>query len=339
MPAYFRSTFTFDGKRYFCKGKTQREADQKAALKKADLEAGVVEASRKTVNAWWPEYLEVYHSRASETTLDLYRGIYKNSIAPFIGSRPLKSVRSVDLQRCLNNLSTKSQSYAKKAKILIVGLFKAAVDNDLLPKSPAVGLFLPETKPYGERRALTPAERSAFLDAAEASGHHSLFFLIIYHCGLRPSEVCRAQYEDYDRLSRTLHVRGQKTKAATRDVPVPAALQIPDGSGPMFMTARTGSAPTKKALRYWWRQITLGMEQRLGEPVASDLTPYCLRHDYCTRLQEAGVPIDIARRLMGHSSIEVTSKIYTHGTDKTLEIARQLIDKGAWSPVRRHSPL
>jgi len=325
MSKYFRSTFTFDGKRYFVKGRTQKEADQKAALKKAGLEAGVVAASAMTVSRWWDEYLEVYKPRTSARTLELYEGIYAAAIAPYIGRRPLKSVRSADLQRIMNNLSTYSESYAKKARFLLVGLFKAAVENDLIPKSPAAGLRLPETADPQERRALTMPERTLFLNASEACGMPGLFFRFIYFCGLRPSEVCRVRFEDIDREARVLHVRGTKTKAATRDVPVPLSLEIPEGSGLVFLT-KNGRSPSKTAQRNYWRTVTRAMSKISGQPVAKDLTPYCLRHDYCTRLQEVGVPIDVARRLMGHSSVEITSKIYTHASEAALEAARKLID-------------
>ena len=52
--------------------------------------------------------------------------------------------------------------------------------------------------------------------------------------------------------------------------------------------------------------------------VADDLAPYVMRHTYCTDLQDAGVPINVAKYLMGHSSILVTSKIYTHMTELTM---------------------
>jgi len=60
--------------------------------------------------------------------------------------------------------------------------------------------------------------------------------------------------------------------------------------------------------------------------VAPDLCPYCLRHTYCTELEAAGVPINVARYLMGHSDIGVTSKIYTHTTSKTIEDAADKIN-------------
>lgn len=325
MPAYYRSTFTFEGKRYYCKGRTQKEADQKAALRLADLRAGVVAASNMTVADWWAQYLATYHPKASPETIALYAGIYKHAIAPFIGLRPLKSVRSADLQLILNNLSTKSESYLKKAVFLIKGLFRTAAANDLIPKDPARDLTLPDAEAPMKRRALTPAERELFLEAAPLVGQAGLFHLVIYHTGLRPSEASRIEARDVNMKTRTLTVRGTKTKAAVRAVPIPAALELPTFSGRLFSTSH-GCAPTKTARALWWKKVAAKMEELSGEPVAPDLVPYDLRHDYCTRLCEKGVPIEIASKIMGHSSINLTAQIYQDATPATLDIARALID-------------
>lgn len=62
--------------------------------------------------------------------------------------------------------------------------------------------------------------------------------------------------------------------------------------------------------------------------VSDDLVLYCLRHTYCTDLETAGVPINIAKYLLGHSDIAVTSKIYTHTGETAIENARNLINVG-----------
>lgn len=56
--------------------------------------------------------------------------------------------------------------------------------------------------------------------------------------------------------------------------------------------------------------------------MAPDLQPYLLRHTFCTDLEAVGVPINIARDLMGHSSIAITSKVYTHRTEASHLCAR-----------------
>jgi len=47
---------------------------------------------------------------------------------------------------------------------------------------------------------------------------------------------------------------------------------------------------------------------------------------HCTDLEAAGVPINVARYLMGHSDISVTSRIYTHTTGKVIEDAADKIN-------------
>lgn len=72
---------------------------------------------------------------------------------------------------------------------------------------------------------------------------------------------------------------------------------------------------------------TVYRNQIIESKVAEDLTPYCLRHTYCTDLQDAGVPLNIAKYLMGHDDVSVTANIYTHTTETALESAIDSIDK------------
>lgn len=63
---------------------------------------------------------------------------------------------------------------------------------------------------------------------------------------------------------------------------------------------------------------TKTFRNKLLEPykIPKDLTPYCLRHEYCSELARRGVDIRIAQKLMGHANINMTANIYTHIEDK-----------------------
>ena len=58
-----------------------------------------------------------------------------------------------------------------------------------------------------------------------------------------------------------------------------------------------------------------------------DLTPYCYRHTYCTDLQDAGVPLVVASRLMGHSDVKITARVYTHASKDSFNDALAKIEK------------
>ncbi len=68
---------------------------------------------------------------------------------------------------------------------------------------------------------------------------------------------------------------------------------------------------------------TVYRNQITKSTLAPDLEPYLLRHTFCTDCKAAGVPINVAKELMGHSDISVTAKIYTHMVDEVFEQNRQ----------------
>ena len=115
--------------------------------------------------------------------------------------------------------------------------------------------------------------------------------------------------------------------AGIRDIPIHSQLRprLLEARGkpfsPVFPTGR-GGRQNENSLRRMWTgfkrelDIYLGAEvyrnQIIRSVVAPDLTPYCLRHTFCTDLQRAGVPLNVAKELMGHSDISTTANIYVH---------------------------
>ena len=316
---YVEKTFTYNGRRYHVYGNTEEEAIEKKILKLQQLKEGYSKPTDMTVNMWFEEYLTVYKANVLPTTLETYRSVYKNLIQPYIGLLSLSRVKESQCQKIMNSLSGKSKSSAHKAKILLQGMFSAAVRNKMIPYSPAEELIEPKVT-EGKRRALTKDERIAVIKACDKLDESGLFCKIIYYCGLRPSEVFRIQEKDIDRVNHTLFVRGTKTRASERTVFIPEVFVIPKGF----------SFPpnTKTTIRTYWDQVKSQVKKN-GDVIGEDLTMYCLRHDYCTRLQESGVPIDVARRLMGHSSVNVTSRIYTHESEVTLTNAAKLVNEAS----------
>lgn len=299
---YSRS-FTLDGKRYFVKGNSEAKVNKKIADKKKSL----LQGNEITCDQWFKTYL-TYKENVANKTLNDYKNFYYKNISPAIGKRPLVAIKQIDCQGIMNSLQGYSTSYVHKVHITLNGMFEKALDNDLILKNPAKGIIDPKSS-QGERRALTREER---IIIQRLSPKIALFCHIIYYCGLRPSEVNRIQGKDI--LGNVLQVQGTKTKSSKRIVPIPDKLKLPNLKPDEYLFNYSRSE-----IETLWRNI----KKNFGE---TDLTMYCLRHDYCTRLQEAGVPIDVARRLMGHSSISITSKIYTHSNQKSFDEAIKLIN-------------
>ena len=67
--------------------------------------------------------------------------------------------------------------------------------------------------------------------------------------------------------------------------------------------------------------------QILQHAIAPDLTPYCLRHTFCTNMANAGMDIKALQYVMGHSDASITLNVYAHASyDHAAEQMTRLVD-------------
>ncbi|MEM5768718.1 MAG: site-specific integrase [Bacillota bacterium] len=149
-----------------------------------------------------------------------------------------------------------------------------------------------------------------------------------------------------------------KSKAGIREIPIPSKLlekfnSLRPKDRPFDFVFQqvdktkarkpNGKHHTETSLNTLWNEFKTDLDISMGgkyeergqrkkkvaviSVVAADLVPYCLRHTYCTDLEAAGVPINVAARLMGHANISLTSKIYTHSSETAFENAATAINK------------
>ena len=349
----YRKTFVFDGKRYDVTSSDPEELIAKIALKKKDLEEGRIILDRNTlVRDWKQEYFKTYVSKD-----ELDRGykdkdsLYKNYIDPEIGHMRIRMVRQLHCQNIMNRAGGLSKSRVLKLRQLLTNLFRMAMENHLILENPTNSIKLPPCRD-GSNRSITAKERKFTLQVAEY--HKSgLYILLMLYLGLRPGEVAALQWRNVDLSSRYIKIdsarKGEgigapKSDAGYRSIPVPDKLldrlkEESKGKGPFnFVLENNGHMYTKAAMYRLWRSFVREMNIVMGckvyrnqlqkpYPVANDLIAYCYRHTYCTDLQAAGVAINVARELMGHSDIETTSQIYTHHSDRSIETAAKLINE------------
>lgn len=326
---YFRETFTYQGKRYSVRAKTERDLWRKVEEKKRRLEEGIdVTNENTTVDRWFENYLTAYKKgNVTDKTYHQLEAYVKNYISPAIGNRRLKDIQTIDLQLIMNSCAGKSQSQARKLRDLIRQAFKQARISRVLIFDPSEGIVMPKTT-NGTHRALTDEER-LHIHSVARSHRGGLWVLFVLYTGARPDETRKARWEDIDFKGHVIVLHSAKTDYGDRRVPIPARLYkrlkwVKQDSGYLFTQPTTGKPHTETSMKQMWRSFKQALDLDMGAQmkggainpetsvVADDLTPYCLRHTYATDLQSAGVPLNVAKDLLGHQSIAMTSQIYTH---------------------------
>jgi integrase len=351
---YERVTFYHNGRRYDAYGHSLAEAHRKSALKKIALENGDIGTScNMTVSSWANDWFETYkeHSVGHGQYLN-YKTIIDSIIIPAIGNKRLKDVNDTDLQRIINSKAGCSKSYLTKIRYTLHGIFKRAKKSRLIPFNPADDLELPLSTD-GTYRSITDFERVSIL--AFCPLHYAgLWIKTLLFCGLRPAETRALDWRhidfNYRRINIVVSMKADttiidspKSAAGVRSVPVPDSLLADfaavkrDPFLPVFLQPTTGRRHTDTSMRCLWLNFKRELDIFLGaslyrnqiviSKLAPDLVPYCLRHTYGTDLQNAGVPINVAKYLMGHSDIGTTANIYTDTSDKVINAAAVSINE------------
>lgn len=228
-----------------------------------------------------------------------------------------------------------------KLRMTLRRIMRKAKKQKLIPDNPAEDIILPQVT-QGSRRPITDEERAMILETTKTHYAGTMVLTMLY-CGLRPIEVRNLKWADIDFENDLLTVTKSKTAAGTgRKLPIPPQLKTSliehklkgQNEEWVFVRYKNHSLPLdENAFYHAWHNFCRDMDIANGATVyrnqitkstlASDLEPYLLRHTFCTDCQAAGVPLNVAKELMGHSDISVTAKIYTHMVDEVFEQNRK----------------
>lgn len=358
---YVRVTESYNGKRYEGYGKTEKEAMKKLAAKLEKAKRGEdTIGENMTVDAWFKTWKKTYKESKglTEKSMAMYDQKYNNHISPSIGHLRMKEVKTVHLQQILNRQAGMSESHVKKTCMVIKAIFKRARQNRIIIYDPAESLELPKFT-VNKRRSVTEEERALILKTAETH-RAGLWVLTMLYTGMRPGETAALTWDNVNLKEKEIYVvaakesgnkniKTTKTQAGVRTIPIRKEL-LPLLTAAKKKTKRKlvfvntrGAALDDDAMHRMWKNFVRQMNINAGAEiyrnkiikplVANDLTTYCLRHTFATDLQRAGVPINVAKEIMGHEDIAVTANIYTHKDTDLLHKYFDEMDEGVGNYV------
>lgn len=201
--------------------------------------------------------------------------------------------------------------------------FRAAVDNQVIPRSPALRVKAPrQRKSEVAMKILTTGQVAS---ALEHAGEFRPFVAACVFAGLRLGEAAGLQIGDVDLARHTIKVSRQvqgssiPTTAITppkagseREVFVPAEL-IDMLSGRTAVPAdafifRTplGHLYNRNSAGEVWRRI------RAAAGLGDEVTIHTLRHTFASNLIASGCDVVTVQRALGHSQPSITLNVYSH---------------------------
>jgi len=185
----------------------------------------------------------------------------------------------------------------------------------------------------GERKYLTGREREAFRRALERSGRDAgLFVRMLLETGCRISEALNLTRRQVDLSGKCVvfETLKKRRRGVFRSVPISAEFA-------QALAAQFKRLGSEERLWTWsrmtgYRHVCAVMKAAgIDGPQAS---PKGLRHAFAVAALEAGIPLHLVQRWLGHSQLETTT-IYVNvvGAEER-KLARRL-----WSRSKRTSPV
>lgn len=147
-------------------------------------------------------YLKYQKARLTPKAYEREEGIVRKHLNPKFGARKASSVRKVDIQRYVTDVSIERSAYSvQKELVVLKHLFALAVEWEIVPANPARDVKAPKA-PAGRMRYLQPTELRALLEACPA-GLRQIVALAV-STGMRRGEIMGLRYLDVDMANRRI---------------------------------------------------------------------------------------------------------------------------------------
>jgi integrase len=274
---------------------------------------GYLPESATTFQALAQEWGDQAFREMKPSTVLNMRGHLTNHLLPFFGKRQVREITTRDIDTFLSKLAV-----SRKTKKNIFGTFKLIlkqgrawgnVRENIWESAKKIG------KSETEVRAYSDAEVESIL--GRSTGAKRLFYWLAVETGMRSGELTGLRCVDVDSFKKLVRVRQAvwrgkvqtpKTKNAIRDIPIP--VEIVDALREHIGSREEGFVFVTKSGRPWNADLVL--KRHLHGKLKVNGNLHTFRHTFATRQLNAGVPVAVVSKILGHGSISTTLNIYAH---------------------------
>ncbi|HEX4207587.1 MAG TPA: tyrosine-type recombinase/integrase [Ktedonobacteraceae bacterium] len=198
----------------------------------------------------------------------------------------------------------------------IKSLFSFAVKFGYMQINLGQALSAPKARDELAQRILSEAEVIRLIDRTTNRRDHALFRLL-YHAGLRVSEIVALKWEDVREVETgailSLWGKGEKQ----RYVPISQGMYQElleleghyQGKDRYVFRSRKGKNGTVPMDTRQVERLTLDAAKRAG--IDGNVSPHWLRHSNASHALDNGAPIHVVKESLGHSSLVTTTR-YAH---------------------------
>ena len=345
---YYKTTITYNGKKYQIYAKSRQELFDKEKEKRAELEAGRAALHNPTLFQYYGHFTRIRQSEVKESTVRSQKCQFKTvSCAVMADGNTFGDMRIKEITRrhildvrqyLLDN--GKTPENLNNCFSHLNHVFSAAVLDKTIAENPCGKLKKLKRKKKAAaetiHRALTQDETERFFAAAAERGSYYLnAFLVMIKTGMRLGEITALYPADIDRKNGFIHVKrtitrtdtgsytvgaDAKTSDSMRDIPLTdevykIILRQRDINMSLFGLSAYKGLIFRSVQGEILREYSLNREiKRICKTAAvEEFTSHAFRDTFATRfIEQRPQDYKILSQILGHKDISITLNLYTH---------------------------
>jgi integrase len=309
---------TLQEKRDLERSRKEAEAREKALADKAAIPFDKV----------WTKYIEQCRADGKKTT-DREESFYKLWIGPIIGKRALPEIAPIHLEKIKHEMAKAELSPRSIHYCLAVvrQAFNFAIGRDLFNGGNPVRKVKKPTADNRRMRFLSQAEAGLLLAEVKRRSIDSWRIVqLSLYAGLRFGEIAALTWSDIDLERNTICIRNPKN-GRTRHAYLTETLRAtilemePGGKSDLVFPDRSGQKRKAMSDAFDRAVAALKLNEGIDDPRQKIVFHSC-RHSFASWLAEAGTPLQVIQKLLGHKTLAMTER-YSHLLPGTLQKAVQ----------------
>lgn len=307
-----------DGKQlYSTLGWFEKREEAIIALSEYNSSPYDIEANKETFTDVFEKWKLEHYTKVSDNAIVNYNLAYKYCKA--IHKMRFKDIRLTHLQTIIDNCG-KGYPTRKIIKALMNQLFSFAIKNDIVEKKYSQYVDVGQNEGKVNRKPFTKEEIKKLFDNVDKLEWTDTVLIMIFS-GLRVGELLDLKIENIH-LEERYMIGGLKTKAGINRI-IPINKKIEPFIRKYYNPENEYLITNFKGNKMQYSNYRREKFDNVMEKLKMKHNPHECRHTFASLMDSAGANKLCLKRIIGHSSQDITEDVYTH---KTIEELIETID-------------
>lgn len=257
---------------------------------------------------------EIYDILYEERFSKMKKQAKSTYVSSIVKCESIKNIRMTELrknhmQRIMEEHSDLSKSTQNNILALFHAIYKFALENDIVEKDYSQFVTVTSEKQSKNKVPFSREEVNKLWDNLDAYRLTDSILVMLY-TGVRVGELFAIKKEDVHLEERYITLKGTKTKAADRLVPIHKKIV------PLLEKRLTGPSewlfPSSRGNSIGYTAFRENNFDVIMDGLGLTHTPHECRHSFMTYAAASKLNPILVKKIVGHSAQDITQDVYTH---------------------------